>query len=364
VSERVAEENINQSNDDKVRRIPLREALRRIHVRKRMSTWGLRLIFGVVLLVMSEIVMWNNPLTHSAGTWAVLVVIYTALAAIFIDLVVRLQARDIAALLLASGVYGLVASTIVTQNVFNNLPLNLLTRGLGLQTGAGFYGLLLFITVMRGRPPNGLQLLAGVAVGVLWGIWIHWYPLQDGVEWGLVPLETAQIVAVIGLVVIGALLFLVAPRFKVVREQELELQWWEAILAGVPLFLALFIGMLQNTIPFLLLIPMAALGAFIVWALNYIRKEYEPSIFGEITITAPNFMTYVAYAVVFLSAGTLAYQTVTDRDSPIGVIAYVIVFAFGSAWLPGACLWIFWQEYRERTAKQRARRKRMENRNG
>ena len=45
------------------------------------------------------------------------------------------------------------------------------------------------------------------------------------------------------LVVIGVLFFAIGPRFRVVREKQFELVWWEQIVAIVPLFIALLIGM-------------------------------------------------------------------------------------------------------------------------
>jgi hypothetical protein len=112
----------------------------RIRVRERLPVWGLRLILGVILLTLSELVMWQNPPAHRLLDWPVLLILYVALAAILLDLTVRFQARGPATLLLVSGVYGLVSAAIINHGAFDNLPYSLIVRGMGLQTGAGLWG--------------------------------------------------------------------------------------------------------------------------------------------------------------------------------------------------------------------------------
>ena len=110
----------------------------------------------------------------------------------------------------------------------------------------------------------------------------------------------------------------------------------------MPLFVTLLVGMIQRVIPFVPLVFPAAIGAFCVWALRQQFREDEPSVLGNLTFLAPNLLTYVALAVVFLLAGALAYPLVSDIDSPVGVALYVAVLGFGAAWLPFASGLIFW----------------------
>src|SRR5262249_3900728 len=154
------------------------------------------------------------------------------------------------------------------HSAFENLaagPYALLIHGLGLQTAAGLYGLLLFIFVMRGKQPTLAQAIIAGAIGILWGIWVHWYPIQEQINWGLVPIEVATQYMILGLLVVGLSFTFVTPRFRFFREEEMQMKWWEAIVAGLPLFIALIIGMLQNIIPDLWLAILIAVGAFIVW---------------------------------------------------------------------------------------------------
>ena len=324
----------------------------RIRIRERLPIWGLRLVLGAILLTLSEIVMWQNPPARAARPldWPLLLILYTALAGILMDLVVRFQARNPATLLLVSGLYGLAAATIISRNALDNLPFSLVVRGLGLQTGAGLYGLLLFVSVMRGKQVAPLQIGGAVAVGILWGIWLHWYPIQEKVQWGLVPIETATIYILPVLVLVGFLIVVVAPRFQFLREKQMELLWWEAIVAGVPLFLVLIYGMLEETIPFIPLLLVFVIGGFMVWALFYQRGGYEPSILAQMIFAAPNAITYIVLGIVFLVAGLVAYSFVTDANSVVGIATYWLVFIFGSGWLPATSLIIFWRAFRVQTA--------------
>ncbi len=331
----------------------MRRLRQNIRVRDRMPIWGLRLLLGLILLTLAELVMWQNPPARGPLDWLVLAVLYVGLASIMLDLVVRFQVNGPATLVLAGGVFGLVASAIINHSAFDNIaagPYGLLVRGLGLQTAAGIYGLLLFVAVMRGKQATPVQAGVAAAVGALWGIWVHWYPIQDRVNWGLMPIETASLYMLIALALIGVLVVLVAPRFRFIPEQQVQLQWWEAILAGFPLFIALVVGMAQDLVPVTWLILLVAIGAFIVWVLSYQSGGTDPSLLAEMTFAAPNAITFILLAVTFLVAGTLAYNLVDSKDSVAGIVAYWIAFGFGTFGVPIACLIIFWRVFRAQTA--------------
>jgi hypothetical protein len=321
----------------------------RIKIQERLPIWGLRLILGVMLLTLSELVMWQNPQSHRPLDWLVLLVLYTALAAILMDITVRFQANGIASLLLVSGLYGLVSGAIVNHNAFVTLPYSLVIQGMAMQTGAGFYGLLLYVTVMRGRQIEPLHVAGAALLGAIWGIWVHWYPLRSEANVELVTIETATLYILPALVIVGLLIMGIAPQFRFFREEQLKLKWWEAIVAGVPLFVALVVGVYSALIPLEWLIVMVVIGVYMVWALTNDQHGYEPSILAEATFAAPNVVTYIVLAVAFLVAGTLSYSLVINRDSPAGVAVFLIILASGVAWLPGASMLIFLQFFRRRS---------------
>ncbi len=321
--------------------------LKQIRLRERLPLWSVRLILGAVLLTFSEIVMWQNPPSYSILDWIERAVLYIALAAILIDVTVRFQANEIAGLALVGGLYGLLSSSIVSHSAFAALPWSLLLRGMGLQTGAGLYGLLFFVLVMRGKQISVREIGVAAVIGVLWGIWVKWYPVQAVVGWGAVPIETATLYLIGGFVITGALILLVGPRFRVIREKDMQLLWWEWIIAGAPLFLALVVGMLDaNVIPVLPLALMAVIGGFVIGALFLQRHGFEPSLLAQITFAAPNAQTYVILSVVFLVTGTVGAILTTDANSPLGVIAYFVIIAAGSLWLPAASALVGLRAYR------------------
>jgi hypothetical protein len=154
----------------------------------------------------------------------------------------------------------------------------------------------------------------------------------------------------------GLLIYFAAPRFRVFREQQMTLEWWEAIISGLPLFVSLIVGMVQinskgdSVIPVLWLGVAIVVGAFCVWTLRNRERGYEPSILADVTFTAPNIGTYIVLSIAFIMAGTIAYSGVADANSPTGVVAYFLIFAFGAAWLPLASLLIFWPAFKAATA--------------
>ena len=325
----------------------------RVEVRSRLPIWGLRLLLGAVLLTLSEVVMWQNPVAHRPFDWPVLLILYVALAAILLDLTVRFQVRDAGSLLLVGSAYALAQSAALNPGVFVSFPITLLVRGFGLQTAAAVYGLLFFIIVIRGKALVPWHLLGAVAIGVLWGVWVHWFPLQPAVGWGAVELSTAQTYVVIPLVVVGFLFWLLGSRFRVVREKQFELLLWERIAVVVPLFLAVLIGMAQNLIPFFPLLVMIAVGAYIGWALTFQRSGYDPSLLAEVMFSAANLLNYVIFSAVFFIAGAVAYGMITDKDSLLGTLVYYLVLGFGTLALPLGSVLIFFS-YLNRRAREKA----------
>jgi hypothetical protein len=312
-----------------------------------LPLWQLRLTLGAVLMVFSEIIMWQNPTAHSLPEWGVRALLYLSLSALLLDFTVRFQVRNIAGLALVGGCYGLLSAALISRDIYTNLPWNLLVRGMGLQTGAGIYGLLFFILVMQGRQLDWRGLAGAVAVGVLWGIWIKWYPLQATTRWEAVSLETGITYFLVGAAVAGLLFMFAVPRFGIVRETDFRLEWWEALLVGVLPFISLFTGLLDETLipvlPFGLIILLLAV---VVGALYLNRQGSEPSLLANITFSAPNPATFLSLCAAFLIVSALSATATTDADSPLGVITYWLIVAAGSLWVPAASVLVGVRAYR------------------
>jgi hypothetical protein len=325
----------------------------RIKFRERRSVWVVRIVFGLMLLTISEMVMWQHPDSHALYEWPILIIDYVALASILIDLLVRFQAGDLPGILLVSGLYGLVSSIIISHSAFENINypvFSFVIRAMGLQTAAGFYGILLYTTILRGKDATLREISGAVGIGLLWGIWVHWYPIQPNIAWSQDPiaLETAMLYVLPCIVLLGALLFAIAPRFRVFREDQLTLQWWEAILVGLPLFISLVVGMIpgqggRSAIPYEWLFFALIIGGYAVWILLNRDRGYEPSILAETTFSSPNLSTYIVVVLAFLVAGTLSYGLIEGPESIIGYAVYWAIFVFGTAWLPLASLLMVWR---------------------
>lgn len=321
---------------------------RRDRLRALWKTWSLRLIFGMALLVFSEVIMWENPTAHSLPEWAGRVVLYLALGTLIVDLAVRWQVREIAGLAMLSGLYGLLSGVLINHDALIDLPLGLVVHALGLQTGAALYALLFFVTVMQGRETTRLEIAVAAAIGLLWGIWVRWYPVQPGVDWQATTIETATLWLIGGALVVGVLLALITPNFQVVRESDLTLRAWEWPLVVLPLLVALGVGLWTMTpIPVAPLFVAVVVAVLIVVALLIQRVPNEPSIMAEMLFSLPNPVTFVLLGVALLVAGTLSATIIGDNpDSIIGTVTYILIGAVGSLWLPVASVVIGVRAYR------------------
>lgn len=343
----------NKTNPSNEARGAVPPTTTRDHLRDLWKTWSLRLIFGVALLVFSEIIMWENPTAHTIPEWGARVVLYLALGTLIVDLAIRLQVREIAGLAMLSGLYGLLCGILINHDALIGLPLGLVVHALGLQTGAALYALLFFITVMRGRQTTRLEIGIAIAIGVLWGIWLKWYPVQSSVGWEPATIQTATLYLIGGAVIVGALLVLVSPNFQVVRESDLALKPLEWPLVIVPLAIALGLGLRDaDVIPIFPLLVAVAVGAVIIAALLIQRVPNEPSIMAEMLFSLPNLFTFVILSVALLVAGTLSATIIGDNpDSIIGTVTYILIGAVGSIWLPAASAIIGVRVYRRSQAE-------------
>ncbi|MFQ3534860.1 MAG: hypothetical protein SNJ58_03195 [Aggregatilineales bacterium] len=338
----------------------LSEALSRLRQnfrpRARLSIWRLRLVFGLTLLTFSEIVVWQNPTARAWYEWPILAILYVALGSFLLDVIVRFQVHTPAAIGLACGVYGLLSGSIVNHGAYYSVPIGLIVRVLGLQVGAAFLALMLFLYVMRGVAPPLLAIGAAALVGVAWGIWVAWYPAQPNIGWGAPLREIAQFYLLAPFIGLGALYTFLMPRFEVLRELNLNLLWWEMIACGVPLFLSLTIGIANNSIPALELLLPAAIFAFCLWALYFQQPQDDPSILAQITFSAPSLIGYFLLVAPLIFFGILTFDAASGALFPLGALLYALVAGFGSGWLPFASILIFLAVLRTEYPARRKRR--------
>ena len=122
-------------------------------MRDRLGVWSLRGLLAALLLVCSQVLSWsNNPPAYNPGEWVILAGLYLVLAALMLDLLARFGVTDVLGLLVVAGLFGLLDASLISHSAFNNLPLSLVSRPMGLHTlGGGVLGLVLWLWLLDGR---------------------------------------------------------------------------------------------------------------------------------------------------------------------------------------------------------------------
>ena len=298
--------------------------------RPKGAAWGARLTFAALLLVASELIVWQAPLQYDLMDWLALIAVYLALAAIALDLVARLRAADAPSLLLVAGVYGLANGTLIGHVATRDLPVSLIVRPLGAQPLAFLAALGALWLLLSGRAPH---LLAAAIGGVAWGGWGRWAP---GASDGAIPLGsavTALVAAALGLAACLLIAFL-APRAPVERRDDWLLGPVEWIASGAVLLAALIWGVARGDIGASVVVTLIAymLGALI--ATRGLRAD-RCALDAVTPPRAPHVAGWVAASALFLIAGGVGYALPgSGNRSAQGDLLIGLLTAFGILWLP------------------------------
>ncbi|HLA42877.1 MAG TPA: hypothetical protein VJZ27_05550, partial [Aggregatilineales bacterium] len=115
--------------------------------------WTARLLFALLLLIAGEVIAWQDAAGYDIPDWLAVAVIYVALGAIILDLMVRFHASDTASVILIAGVFGLAHGTLISlatvQN--DNLAIDLAFRALGLEVWMFLLAFLAFRQLAGGK---------------------------------------------------------------------------------------------------------------------------------------------------------------------------------------------------------------------
>jgi hypothetical protein len=305
-------------------------------IRERLPGWGARLSFGMVLLVFSEWVIWQTPTRYTALEWAALGIVYLALAALALDLIVLLNVNDVFSLLLVAGLYGLVNATLISRVTTRDLPISLLVRPLSAQPLAFIGALASFRILASGRATGPLEFVIALVVGFLWGIWVRWFPVVSDAYIPAVKIGPALLALGIGLAACGVLRALLPPT-GVYRREDWLLLPVERWAAGGVLLAALVVGAAQKAISrpgvgvVTLLLMLLASMLYITYPLN--RKT---SFLAPLTpLRRPNLAAWLILIIPFLLAGWIGYRLPGSGDSsPQSDLLFGVLMAFGVVWLP------------------------------
>ncbi len=299
---------------------------------ERWSVWRVRVVFAAVLLVFSEWIVWQRPLHFSAGQWLGWAVLYLALAALTLDLLVRFRANEPLSLLLLAGLYGLLNGTLISHITTRDLPVSLIVRPLAVQPLA-FLGALAALRILLGgqRVRWGAALIAAVG-GLAWGVWVRWLP---HVSYDPLP-HTNALTAVLALGIAAWALWLVAwgasPRAPRQRADWLlgEIEWWAV---GGVLVVALGAGIRQGALTGEGLSIALGLAAFwlLVLALTPLLRAEHTYLVTLTPPRRPQMVGWVLLAGIFLALGWVGYHTEGTRPSDW---LFGLLTAFGAFWPP------------------------------
>lgn len=305
-------------------------------IRERLSGWGTRLSFGALLLVFSEWVVWQKPTTYSALDWLALAAIYLALAAAALDLMSRLNIGDFPGLLLLAGLYGLVNGTLVSHIIARDLPSSLLVRPLAAQPLAFLGAFASFRILASGRATGPLEFLIALVSGLVWGVWVRWFPTASQQALPQAEIETA-LSALAPLLLGCGVLRSVLPPAAIYTNDDWQLVRAEWVVVGAALLAALGVGGVQGTINDLALVLCLTLSSMIGMMLYMIwTLRRGVSLLAPLTPPRrPNIAAWMVLLPPFLLAGWIGYRLGGGGgDSRLGDILFALLAVAGVIWPP------------------------------
>ncbi|NDJ77835.1 MAG: hypothetical protein GYB65_16415 [Chloroflexi bacterium] len=304
----------------------------------RLSGWGARAILAVLLLVFSELVVWQSAADYTVLDWLGVALVYLALAAICLDLIARYNVNDVMSLLLVAGMYGLVNATLISRIVGRDLPLSLIVRPLGAQPLAFVGALAAYHLLANGRATTGLD--AGIAAvsGLAWGIWTRWFPVVS--DESLPEVELGVMLVVVGILLLAAvgLRFVLRPA-GIYKYDEWLLTPYEWTAAGAVLVTALVIADAQGAVEMTAVGLVVTLVGFLALMLHMtLATRREPSYLESITpLRKPNLAALAMVFIPFLVGGLVGYSLPGGDDESVQSSMLIgALTIFGIVWVPVA----------------------------
>ena len=323
-----------------------------------MSTWLVRLLFAAMLMFGSEILVWVNPPGRSLLDWLILIPGYILLAALVLDLTVRYRVRDLFGALVLTGVYSLLAALIINpQYAFLDMPRTFITRVLGAHSllATEMLGLFLALTGGSHKRARRFLFLGCLIVGFAWGIWVRWWPLDEG--YGLVDMTTMLLYGIAGIFVIGVLLAVIPSRTTHLSPENLRLSrvgWGITFLLLVGLFV---LRLLQGSVD-LGGVILAGILLVICWAILWFRErpKGETLLDGHIPIQPLPLRFLVVALLIFFAAAIAAYNLPLIQIQQANQLTLIGVgfTAYGLTWLPTVSLVLGMRAYGRQISKGRS----------
>jgi hypothetical protein len=297
--------------------------------------WLPRLHFGAVLLVFGELIAWQNAASYSVLDWLAISLIYLALGAILLDLVVRWNINNFTSLLLVGGLFGLTQATLISlaATQANFLARALVFRPLGMEVIAFLLAFLSFRLLISGEATGLFAFLIALGIGALWGIWVRWFAVWEEVLIPYPDFAPSSMATILGLVGIGVLPLLL-PKTPEMTVQDWKLTPYEAAAAGIVLLVAFVLRM--EYIGDLPLTLSLSLAGMIVFMLFFTRNARRGNLLEKVTPPRPPLIIgWLILLIPFAIMGALGYLLVGEGPVPVHANALFAIMAFaGILWLP------------------------------
>jgi hypothetical protein len=337
-----------------------------------LGAWRTRAILAGLLFFGSEVILWTE-VGRSPLEWALLLPGYLALAALLLELAQIYRARSLFEAMTLTGMVGLANGVLLNPfTALAEVPRTLVTRAMGGHALVSLAMLGLFLLVMRppegGRRARTLRLLVGwiaALVGLLWGAWARWSPLELGTAATETPLPLLLALAAGALALIGLMLWtlrpiqpppddtrtvwlpgdpLPRPHGETLRLTRLD---W-TLCAGALVALAL-IRIIEGVTDGFAGVAVPLLLAYCVAVLYFRQRKKRGSFVDEAGEYRPSVGLLALAAAVFLVAGVVGYELPRGAGSsdPLALLA-VVFTGYGLVWLPCVSLVLGWRAFNRR----------------
>lgn len=245
-------------------------------MKENWTIWGVRALFGVLLLWGADVLLWADVATRPLGEWGLRLIGSMALSTALLDVAVRYRIRDSYDSLALMGGYGLLAGALLApQFALIDLPRTLLTRvigGYGL-VGVEMFGVLIALTGGHFKRVRWLFIGAIAWNGFYWGVWMRWMPELGGL-FEAVPFEQMMAFALVYLLPIVAIWggLRLSPRFYLLTPLDLRLGrvgWAVVLFTGFSLLIWRGIEGTLTTSGLLAIVLLLGVS----WAILWFRRE-------------------------------------------------------------------------------------------
>ncbi len=306
-----------------------------------LPRWLVRLLLAAMLLFGSEVLAWLHPQMRLPGEWLLRAVGKLVLAAVLHDFVARYRVFDLFGVLTLAGSYGLLSARVLNPAyAYAELPRTLFTRVMGTHALLAAEMIGLFLIVTNGRSRAGRGLLVGcIIVGLAWGLWVRWWPQDEGYE--AVSLMMMLAWGAGGLALILALLRAAGGYSLDLMPDDMRLSRVAWGVIALVLLALLVLRFLQNALD--------PSGVFLVtlllvlcWAMLWFRGRVRGAnlLDGRLPMNILPLQNYMVSVLVFAIAAVIAFNLPQIRVGEVDQLTLIgLAFtAYGLAWLPTVSL--------------------------